>query len=121
MENYTVDDIKQVENIPLSDLNTREGIEERIDELSALYGQNAAFVKKIVQCESQFNPNAVNHDAVVGKDIGLFQINTYYHLDNAKKMGYNIYDTEDNLLYGFQLLATAGSTPWKWSKGCWNT
>ena len=111
---------KQTQNAPVSDFSSRIGIERRVEELSASHGQSAQLVKKIIECESNFKVDAVNHDAVVGKDIGLFQINTYYHLDNAEKLGYNIFEPEDNLEYGFELLNTAGTTPWKWSKKCWS-
>lgn len=118
-EIVTEESVIQGVNAPLSSFSTREDINHIVDALSVLYGQNASLVKKIIQCESAYKPDAVNYKAVVGQDIGLFQINTHYHLDNAEKMGYDIYNPNDNLEYGFELLKEQGTQPWNWSSKCW--
>ncbi len=107
-------------NDPLSSLSTRKDINHVVDILSAKYGQNPLIIKRIIQCESGYNVDAVNRKAVVGRDIGLLQINTYYHIDNAKKIGYDIYNPNDNLVYGFILMKRYGLSPWTWSKNCWD-
>jgi hypothetical protein len=90
-----------------------------VSRLAIKYGQDEALARKIIFCESTVYSGAVGNHAVVGKDIGYWQINTYFHESDALKMGYNIYKWEDNLEYGFWLLSKQGTQPWSASRGCW--
>ena len=71
---------------------------------------------RIAECESGFNQEAVNRKTM---DIGLFQINLGYHLENSKKLGYDIYDWKGNIKYAFYLYKNYGTKPWNWSRQCW--
>lgn len=73
----------------------------------------------IIQCESSGRPHVTNLQSSVGKDIGYFQVNTYWHEDKAKLMGLDLNNHEDNLEYGVWLLAKYGTAPWKASEHCW--
>jgi len=53
------------------------------------------------------------------QDVGVFQINEYYHLDKSIELGFDIYTTEGNMDYAEHLYETQGTTPWKWSAFCW--
>jgi len=88
--------------------------------LANKYEIDWALARRIIQCESSWKADAVNHDAVVGKDVGYWQINTYYHQARALGMGYDISQPTDNLEYGFYLLDAEGTQPWKWSRECWS-
>lgn len=80
----------------------------------------AKVLQAIIQCESGFDPKALNKNGTHSMDIGLFQINTRYHQATAKKMGLDIYDTVDNVRYGLYLFDKEGVTPWRASKRCIN-
>lgn len=54
------------------------------------------------------------------EDVGACQINEYYHLENSKRMGFNIYLWTGNVGYANYLYATQGTRPWNASKKCWN-
>ena len=80
----------------------------------------AKILQAIMQCESGFNPEALNRNGTHSVDIGLFQINDRYHYATAKKMGLDIYDTVDNVRYGLYLFEKEGVKPWKASTRCIN-
>ena len=79
---------------------------------------------KIAQCESggrQFNKDgSVLRGKVNPQDVGLYQINEFYHLKQAQEMGIDIYTEEGNEAYALYLYDTQGTKPWNWSKGCWD-
>lgn len=70
-------------------------------------------------CESHLRPHAVGTEAKVGSDHSYWQINSYYHEKSARAEGYDIYDPEENLEYGFILLKEQGVQPWVHSSRCW--
>ena|SRR3990167_10105423 len=88
----------------------------KIEELSPILG-------KIAYCESRnrhFNEKGeVLRGVVNPKDIGLFQINEFYHGDKAKELGLDIYTEEGNIAYAKWLYEEQGLSPWKWSRDCW--
>jgi len=100
-------------------------VDSEITRLASVYGQNGALARTIIKCESEMYGGAVNHNKIGGviwsTDIGVWQINDYFHKDNALKMGLDIYDEWDNLEYGFILLKSEGTKPWYASKGCWSS
>ena len=91
-----------------------------VHRLSIKYHQNELLARKIIYCESRSIPSARNLQAVVGVDVGYWQINTFYHLAGAKVVGLDIYNQWENLEYGFILLSNQGTRPWNWSKPCWS-
>lgn len=87
------------------------------------YFADAPIMQKIAYCESRFR----QHDAagnvlrgvVNSADVGVMQINEFYHLSTANKLGYDIETLEGNLDYGRYLYETQGTAPWIHSKPCW--
>ena len=79
-------------------------------------------MRLIAQCESsmrQFNPDgSVLRGRVNPKDVGLFQINEYYHLADSIRLGYDIYTLEGNIGYAEHLVETQGFRPWIHSNNC---
>lgn len=55
----------------------------------------------------------------LGKDVGMCQINTLYHLDRSIELGYDIYTEAGNWGYALYLYQTQGTQPWSASKPCW--
>lgn len=76
----------------------------------------------IGRCESgnrQFTSTGeVLRGRVNSKDIGKYQINEYYHLETAKKLGLDIYTEEGNTEYALYLYEHQGTAPWIHSKPC---
>jgi len=95
-------------------------IDQMITHYADKYNVDEKLARDIIYCESRFVPDALNKKAVVGEDVGLFQLNSYYWQDNMALNGWNIYNIEDNIEAGMWLLSISGSDPWLWSKFCWS-
>ena len=95
-------------------------IEQKITKLALEYHVNPAVVHAIISCESEYKSSAIGKMAVIGQDIGIWQINSYFHEEAAKERGLNIYNSNDNLRYGMILLFEKGTQPWKASRTCWS-
>jgi len=70
----------------------------------------------------QFNlkTGKVLHGKVNPKDIGMCQINEKWNGATALAHGWDIYTTDGNIRMANWLYKTQGTTPWNWSKSCWN-
>lgn len=87
-------------------------------------------LKPICACESvgnrhaepqHFHPDGrVIRGVINSDDVGMCQINLYYHEETAGKMGLDLFTEEGNITYANWLYETQGSRPWNWSAGCWN-
>lgn len=98
-----------------------------VSHLSKKYGQNESLVRKIIDCESDYrqgdtHKNYNKKGEVWSIDWGLWQINDYWHLKDATRMGYDVrYNWKDNLEYGFIILKRDGAMAhWSASAYCWN-
>jgi len=78
----------------------------------------------IIQAESQWRqfefPGVVLKGKINDKDIGLCQINEFWHLSEAEKLGLDIYTVEGNLKFCVWLYKKEGTEPWNWSKDNWS-
>lgn len=84
---------------------------------------------KICTCESgqgtgkpqQFNilTGEVLRGVKNPKDIGMCQINLYWNGATAEAMGLDLFKESDNITFANWLYQKQGSTPWNWSKSCW--
>lgn len=52
-------------------------------------------------------------------DTGLCQINVKIHKKEFEKMGLDVRKESDNIIFANWLYANEGTTPWDWSKHCW--
>ncbi len=81
-------------------------------------------LKRIAEAESGFNHYDKNGDVLRGKlnksDIGIFQINEYYHLKKSQELEFDIYNKEDNIKYAIYLYKKNGTKDWSWSKKIWS-
>lgn len=77
----------------------------------------------IARCESTFRQFDENGAVLRGthnpKDVGLFQINEEYHLEDSEAEGFDIHTAEGNARFAAHLLKEKGTSPWNWSKPCW--
>lgn len=88
------------------------------------YYRDIPILAEISRCESHFRQTDKSGNILRGKvnsaDIGVMQINEYYHLSDAKKLGLDLYSLEGNLEYAKHLYKKQGTQPWSASKACWN-
>jgi hypothetical protein len=88
------------------------------------YYKDTPILAEISRCESTFRHFNSNGQVLRGlenaDDVGLMQINTYYHTDTARGLGYDIHTVEGNLKYGKYLYDRYGTQPWSASKKCWS-
>lgn len=83
----------------------------------------------ICACESTGNKNSKpvqfgkNGKALKGKvnpaDTGMCQINIKIHAKELTKLGLDASKESDNITFANWLYTNEGSTPWDWSKDCW--
>jgi len=87
------------------------------------YFRNTPILAEIARCESQFRQFGKNGDVIRGKvnsgDIGVMQINKYYHEEDAVKQGFDIYSVDGNLGFAKALYQKYGVDPWGSSSKCW--
>jgi hypothetical protein len=101
------------------DLRDRRVVEGLVRE----YFSDVPVMGEIARCESRFRHLALDgtvlRGAVTPKDVGVMQINEYYHLAASRKLGLDIHTFEDNLRYARYLFEREGTTPWLSSSKCW--
>ena len=126
---YVDGELKSVEanRITLRDLTEKEGWKLFLYEESLKKGftyQDFRLLRSIIQAESSWRQFEKSGDVLQGKinpkDIGLCQINSYYHLADAVKDNINIYTPEGNITMCIQIYEEDGWKPWVWSKHMWN-
>ena len=116
-----------VESYPVSEMKREE--KDKLDKSvnTELYVRHyfADFpiMAKIAYCESRFRQFDKNGKIIRGienrSDVGVMQINEFYHLERAKKMGIDIYTLDGNLFYARDLYEREGARPWMASSPCW--
>lgn len=94
-----------------------------VEEYVREYYKDTPVLAEIARCESRFRQfDATGHllrGEAVSEDIGIMQINEYFHAKAAVKLGYDIKTMEGNLAYAQYLYDKEGTTPWKPSQKCW--
>lgn len=75
----------------------------------------------VARCESTMRQFDKNGDVVRSgtDDVGVFQINEYFHRETAARMGMDIYTTDGNISYARYLYDKNGLHDWSASKPCW--
>lgn len=94
-----------------------------VEEYVREYFEDIPVLAEIARCESKFRHFGKNGDIIRGeinrRDVGVMQINEYYHKATALKLGVNIYSLDGNLAYAKQLYEREGTQPWISSVQCW--
>lgn len=87
------------------------------------YFKDTPVMIKVAYCESRFRhyeKNGTIHRGDVNPDdVGVMQINGFYHKKRAEKLGHDIYTLKGNLDYAKYLFEKEGTTPWLSSSPCW--
>lgn len=88
------------------------------------YFKDDPILAEIAKCESTFRQYSSTGEVITGKvnksDVGVMQINKYYHLKQAEKLGYDLHTTEGNMAYAKFLYDKEGTKPWNASSKCWS-
>ena len=78
---------------------------------------------EIARCESGYRHYLADGEVIRGHinpdDLGVMQINTYYHGEAARNLGLDLLDLGQNMAYARHLYENEGTRPWNWSKHCW--
>ena len=87
------------------------------------YFKDDPILAEIAKCESTFRQFSSTGEVIKGRvnksDVGVMQINKYYHLKSAEKLGYDLHSIEGNMSYAKWLYDREGTTPWNSSSKCW--
>jgi hypothetical protein len=88
------------------------------------YYRETPILAEVARCESQFRQvgkdGKVLRGRVVPDDLGVMQVNAYFHEDTAKKLGFDLYSLDGNLAYAKNLYERQGLRPWSASAPCWD-
>ncbi len=88
------------------------------------YFAETPILAEIAKCESRFRQ--VNKDGSVLRgeanksDVGLMQVNEYYHGEKAVDLGFDLTTINGNLAYAKYLYDKEGTRPWNASAKCWS-
>jgi hypothetical protein len=87
------------------------------------YFADEPILVEIAKCESTFRHFDKDGSVLRGKinksDIGIMQINEFYHGNQAKELGLDLYSLEGNLIFAKYLYEKYGVQPWQSSASCW--
>ncbi len=85
---------------------------------------DAPILIEIARCESELRQFDKNGNIIRGRanpdDVGVMQINEFYHAETAKKMGLNLHTVEGNVAFGKYLYSKYGTSAWSASEPCWS-
>ena len=117
----TVTDQNIVDNVALV---ATPGNSTSVEAYVREYFKDTPILAEISKCESSFRHIGSNGEIIRGKvnkgDIGVMQINTYYHEKQADNLGIDLTTLRGNLEYAKQLYEKEGTAPWQSSSKCWN-
>ena len=87
------------------------------------YFAETPILAEISGCESGFRQSDQAGNVLRGKvnksDVGLMQVNEYYHGQKALDLGFNLDTVDGNLAYAKYLYEKEGTAPWSASEKCW--
>jgi hypothetical protein len=96
---------------------------QTVEEYVETYFADIPVMIAVAQCESHFKQfdadGSVHRGRVNNKDVGVMQINEFYHSKTATSLGIDLYTVEGNLAYARNLYEREGTKPWSSSSPCW--
>ena len=88
------------------------------------YFKDTPIMAEIAKCESRFRHLGKNGKVLRGEltveDLGVMQINEYFHENTAKVLGVDLHTLDGNLAYAKWLYNREGTKPWFASSKCWD-
>jgi len=108
-----------------SEVKTVAAVQKTARDTVYEYFADAPELIEVARCESRFRHFDANGRVLRGdinqSDIGVMQVNIYYHEETAKKLGLDLYSIEGNMAYARSLYEREGLTPWNSSSKCWRS
>ena len=99
--------------------NPNQAVESTVRE----YFKDVPIMAEVAKCESHFRQfekdGSIFRGKITTKDVGVMQVNEYYHLKRAQKLGFDIHTIEGNMAYARLLFQEEGTDPWVSSSPCW--
>lgn len=87
------------------------------------YFADTPLLAEIAGCETRFRhlgrDGKVIRGALSQEDVGVMQINEFYHEERAENLGLNLHTLDGNLAYAKWLYNKEGTSPWFASSKCW--
>ena len=94
-----------------------------LEEYVREYFKDTPIMAEVAKCESRFRHIGRNGKVLRGEqvveDVGVMQINEFYHEDAAKTLGFDLHTLDGNLAYAKWLYNKEGVMPWFASSKCW--
>lgn len=94
-----------------------------LEQTAKEYFKDYPILIKIAECESQFRQYDSKGNILKGRvnkgDLGLMQINKYYHEEKADELGLDLETIDGNMAYAKYLYEKEGAKPWLSSSKCW--
>jgi hypothetical protein len=123
-----VADIAKVETVQAKEIDVQDyepiSDSKNVKRFVNDYFADTPILAHIAACESRYRQLDKSGNVIRGEqnssDVGVMQINEYYHLETAKKMGLDIYTIEGNVAYAKYLYDKEGAKPWMSSSPCWS-
>ncbi len=116
VENSSYKVVKEVSNKEIEKMMSTE-------QYIRQYFKDIPIMIQIARCESTFRhldeDGEIHRGRVNNADVGVMQINEYYHLETAEQKGLDIHTIEGNTAYARDLYERQGVQPWNSSRPCW--
>ncbi len=116
IENSSYKVVREISNKEIENLMSTEQYVRQ-------YFRDIPIMIQIARCESTFRQldedGDIHRGRVNNADVGVMQINEFYHLDQAEKKNLDIHTIEGNTAYARDLYEREGTRPWASSKPCW--
>lgn len=110
-----IEEVIKIDTTAFQEKNTEDIVRE--------YFKDIPVMIDIAFCESRFRQHnkegEIFRGAVNPDDVGVMQVNTFYHLKTAESLGMDLFSLEGNLAYAKRLFEKEGTKPWKSSSKCW--
>jgi len=89
------------------------------------YFVETPILAEVARCESGFRQVGSDGKTLRGEvnksDVGLMQVNEYYHGEKAETLGFDLETVNGNLAYAKYLYEKEGTKPWNASQKCWGS
>ena len=94
-----------------------------LEEYVREYWEDSPIMAEVAMCESRFRQTGSDGTILRGRsnpaDVGIMQVNEFYHAAKADELGHDLYALDGNLAYAKYLYERYGLRPWKASAPCW--
>ncbi len=114
----------ETKEVCLVEKNNQAKTQNTVEREVRKYFKDIPILAEVARCESHFTHiNPATGNVIRGKvnpnDVGVMQINEYYHNKTAESMGLDLKNFSDNMAYARYLYERDGTQPWSASSACW--